>query len=567
MTLNDPTTDSSPNLIAVEATPTQEETNAGVARASSIIALGNLAGRILGLVREIALTNLFGASRAVDALKVASTVPTGFYDLLIGGHVNSAIIPVLSEVVTREGKQALWGLVSVLLSLVSVALALLLLVIHFLAPGVIGIIGSGFDGQKAALATDLLRLLTPSLMFMSLFAIASGTLYALRSFTWPAFAGVVFNGCVVLATIVLSPPLQLLSQVTFEGVHWFVGRPDSGIAAAAFGWLLGSLAQLLLQLPGMRGARLRFTINWRHPAVKQISKLYAPVMFSLIMDILLIRPFSYSLASQTGDGSIGYMNWATTLIQFPQGLVASAISVAILPTLARQAALLTEESSRAFRDTLGLGLRLAITLILPATIGLMVLAQPIIALLFQHGAFTAHDTAMTAMTLRLYLIGLPFAAVDLLLVYAFYARQDTFTPALIGAFSLGMYMLVAVWLFPRMGLFSLMIADSMKHIIHALVSAYLLRRRIGGYGEQRLLATLSRTGLAAGAMGLAAGLVIPPLSGVFGATTLVNEILLVSLAGGISSAVYVLLALGLGVHEARWISGMVLRRIGLNGAK
>ncbi|MCA0458831.1 MAG: murein biosynthesis integral membrane protein MurJ [Chloroflexi bacterium] len=565
MSLENPTTDVQSNVLLPDEVPipTQEETNAGVARASSIIAMGNLAGRVLGLVREIALTNLFGASRAVDAFKVATSVPTGFYDLLIGGHVNSAIIPVLSEITTREGQKALWGVISVLLSLVTAVLALLILLVTVLAPQVIGIVGSGFDPEKAALSTHLLQLIAPSLLFMSLFAVISGALYALREFKWTAFSGVVFNGSIVLATILLAPPLQLLPVVKATGVQWTMTRPAYGISAAAIGWLIGSLAQLAIQVPGMKGARLRLNFNWRHPAVRQIAKLYAPVMFSLIMDILLIRPFSFSLASQTGDGSIGYMNWATTLIQFPQGLVATAISIAILPTLARQAAIITEESSRAFKDTLGLGLRLATTLIIPATIGLLVLANPIIALLFQHGAFMEKDTIITAMTLRLYLIGLPFACLDLLLVYAFYARQDTLTPALIGAGSLAVYAVTAIVLFPRFGLFSLMLADSLKHVTHALVSAVLLSRRMNGFGDQRLVQTVVKTGLAAGVMGLAAGLILPILTARIGTATLVREALLVGITGGISVAVFLGIAALLKIEELRWIGGLLARRLGL----
>lgn len=539
----------------------QEETNVGVARASSIIALGTLAGRILGLAREIALTNLFGASRAVDAFEVATGVPTAFYDLLIGGHVNSAVIPVLSEVVTKDGQRALWGLVSVMASIVTVALSILVLLVEIFAPQVIGVVASGFDPAKMELATSLLRMIAPSLIFMSLFAVTSGTLYALRTFTWPAFAGVMFNGSIVIATILLAPQQQWTLMANGSMPYWVLGRPPEGISAAAIGWLIGSLAQLAIQLPGMKGARLRLTLNWRHPAIRRIGILYAPVMFSLVLDILLIRPFSFSLASHTGDGSIGYMNWATTLIQFPQGLVASAISIAILPTLARQAALTTLEGNRAYKDTLGLGLRLAITLILPATIGLAVLAEPIIGLLFQHGAFNAFDTTMTALALRLYLIGLPFAALDLLLVYAFYARQDTLTPALIGLLSLGIYMLTAVLLFPRYGLFSLMIADSVKHMVHALVCAGLLSRRLKGFGDQHLVLTLGKTGLSALLMGLGAALVTPLLRQSIGTSTLLREILLVVTSGGISVLIFLTMATVLKIEEIRWIGGLLRRRL------
>ena len=196
------------------------------------------------------------------------------------------------------------------------------------------------------------------------------------------------------------------------------------------------------------------------------------------------------------------MTWATTLIQFPQGLVAIAISVAILPTLSRQAVNLTDAGFTAFKATLGHGLRLAIVLIIPAAVGLFILAEPVVALIFEHGKFNATDTAYTALALRLYLLGLPFAAVDLLLVFAFYARQNTLTPALIGLVSLVAYMVVAIFLLPWYSFFALMIADSVKFLIHTTISVWLLGRAMGGYGHQRLMATISRTALAAAGMGV-----------------------------------------------------------------
>ena len=541
----------------------QAETNAGVARATGVLALGNIASRVLGLAREIALTNLFGATGAVDALKVATTVPTAFYDLLIGGHVNSAIIPILSEIVTREGQAALWRLVSILVSLVTVALALLVLLLELFAPQVVLVAGgAGFDLQTQALAADLLRLTAPALLFMSLFAVLSGALYALRVFTWPAFAGAAFNASIVLLTVLFAPPPVLTPVLHGLSAQWIIGRPAHGIAVVAVGWLVGALVQLALQFPGMKGARLHLTLRWNHPAIRQIMRLYAPVMFSLVMDTLIIRPFSYTLASQTGEGNIGYMAWATTLIQFPHGLVATAISIAILPTLSRQAALTSREGNRAFQDTLGLGLRLSTTLILPATIGLFVLATPIVALLFEHGAFVAKDTLMTVQALRLYLFGLPFAAVDLLLVYAFYARQDTLTPAIIGLISLVLYMVVAVLLLPRFGLFSLMVADSTKHVVHASLSFILLRRRLGGFSGQRLLLTLAKTGIAALLMGIAAWFAAPAIIRLFPSGSLLDELAVVGLSGALSVAIFGAVAALLRIEELAWLGGLLRRRLG-----
>lgn len=537
----------------------QEETNAQVAGATGILALGNILSRVLGLIRETVLTFLFGATSAVDALQVAIIVPKAIYDLLIGGHINGAIVPVLSEIVTVKGKDELWRVVSILLSVVVTLLSGLVILIILLAPQVVAVVAGGADFQTRLLATNLLRLTAPALIFMGLFAIFSGTLFALRSFALPAFAGVVFNGGIVIMTLALAPPLQLIPALNArDALDIAYARPTEGIQVVALGWVIGAIAQMLLQLPGLRHSNLRLTLNWRHPALRSIVLLYAPVMFSLIMDTLVIRPFSYNLASQTGEGSIAYMNWATTLIQFPQGLVATAISVAILPTLAGQAVM--RNGITAFKNTLGLGLRLATTLIIPATVGLYLLSVPIIALLFEHGAFTAADTVTTAIALRLYLIGLPFAAIDLLLVYAFYARKDTLTPALIGVLSLVVYMVTAILLLDRFGLFSLMIADSVKHITHATVSAVLLSQRLEGYGEQRFASTLGKTAFAALIMAVVGYFALPILTSIIGTQGFIREALLVIAGGVICGGTFLAMAAILRLQELYWLSGLIKRK-------
>ena len=537
----------------------QEATNAGVAKATGLLALGNIASRVLGMVRDIVLSGLFGASRSTDAYYVATLVPRTLYDLMIGGQLNGAIIPVLSEVVTKDGQKALWQLLSVLLSLVTAILALLVLILMLFAPQIVALVGVGYDAQTQILATELLRLTAPALIFLSLFAVLSGALYALRSFTLPALAGAAFNGCIVLGMILLAPPLQVITTLNHGTIIWSAGRPLDAIRAAALGWLIGAIAQMALQLPGLRGARLHLTIHWRHPALRKIGKLYVPIMFSLIVDAL-VRFFSYNFASQTGDSSLSYMNWATTLIQFPQGLVATAISIAILPTLARQSVLIVRDGDLPFKNTLGLGLRLASTLMIPAAVGLFVLATPIVVLVFQHGAFTPADTVITAHALRLYLIGLPFAAIDLLLVYAFYAKQDTLTPALVGVVSLVVYMVVAIALLPRFGLFTLMIADSAKQITHCLLSAYILSRRMNGFGNQRLLITIGKAGLAAGVMGLAAFVLLPLLQRFLGSGGIVREAALVAVSGGASLIIFLIMTTVLRLEELRWLFSLLRQR-------
>ena len=550
-------------LVDAAAPGDQERTNARLAGASGILALGNICSRILGLVREIVLTYLFGASGAVDALQVAIIVPKAIYDLLIGGHINGAFVPVLSDVITMRGKGELWRVVSALISLVIALVALLVLLLELFAPRIVPLVAPGADFETQRLAIDLLRMTAPALIFMSLFAVFSGTLFALRSFTLPAFAGVVFNGGIVLVTLALAPALTLIPQAETGGfaAPFLVARPSTGIVVVAVGWLLGAIAQMLLQLPGLRLRRLRFSLDWRHPALRSIGLLYLPVMLSLIIDTLVIRPFSYNLASQTIEGGIAIMNWATTLVQFPQGLVATAISIAILPTLARQSAEMTEAAQQAFKDTLALGLRLATTLILPAATGLFVLSVPIIALLFENGAFLAADTEITATALRLYLIGLPFAALDLLLVYAFYARKDTLTPALVGIVSLVCYLAAALVLFEQFGLFSLMIADSVKHFAHAAISAVLLWRRLGGFGRQRLARTGSKAALASLIMAVFALFTLPALSQWIGATSILRELALVGFSALLYGGVFLLAARFLKIQELSWLFKLLRERL------
>lgn len=545
-----------------ESIAKQEATNASVASATGILALGNISSRILGLVREKTLTYLFGASAQLDAFQIAILVPRTFYDLLIGGHVNGAIVPVLSEIVTIKGRDELWKLVNILVTFLLMLVSALVIVLELFAPQIVALTAGGYDSTTQELATSLLRITSPALIFLSLFAIFSGTLYALKSFTWPAFAGVAFNSSIVIATFLLTPPLQVIFRPETTIIPFHIGRPLNAVTAAALGWFIGAAIQMALQLPGLRTARLRLSFNWKHPALKSIVLLYAPVMFSLLMDTMVIRFFSYNLASRTGiDGSITYMNLATTLIQFPQGLVATAISIAILPTLASQATIIAENGLQAFRDTLGLGIRLATTLIIPAALGLFVLAIPIITLLFEGGEFTAAQTVVTAFALRLYLIGLPFAAIDLLLVYAFYARKDTLTPALIGLFSHVIYIVVVLLLFERYSLFSLMIADSVKHIVHALISAILLRKHIKGFGAQRFGRTAFKTLVAGSTMALVGWYLLPIVSDMIGMAGFFQQLVLLLIVGGISASVYLVLAYLMRIDELRWMLSLMKQKL------
>lgn len=469
--------DSSTALPLPPATADGDGENRGIVRAAAVLAAGNVASRVLGLARESVKANLFGTTPLLAAFQAAAYVPTGLFDLIIGGMVNSSLVPVFSDYVEHERRDELWHVLSMVLSLATLVLLAMVAVVEIFAPQVAWLVGAlNFtEPNLSAVSVSLIRMTTPAVLFLGIASILAGALYALKRFTIPAFIGAAFNGAIVL--------MALLTR-TVTGLVW--------------GLLLGSVLQVLLQLPALRDARLRPIFSVRHPAIRRIIRLYIPILAGLVVNQVAIM-LSYNLAIRTGDQSLNYMNYATTLYQFPLGLVVTALSIATLPTLSRQAANLT-----AFRTTLVDGLRLVLALILPATAGLLALAPAIIGLLFEHGRFTAADTAMTALVLRVYLAGMPFAAVDQMLVFASYARKDTWRPALVGFVSILVYSTVALSLLGSLGLLSLMVADAVKHVVHTLLMLVVLRRQVGRVIGRPVVLSAAKSLLAATLTGLAA---------------------------------------------------------------
>jgi putative peptidoglycan lipid II flippase len=323
--------------------------------------------------------------------------------------------------------------------------------------------------------------------------------------------------------------------------------------------LFGSLLQLLVQMPGLRGVQVRFSLGFSHPAMQRILTLYLPIALGLVVSNIQIA-IDRRLASSTGDSSIAWMANATTLIQLPHGLVAVAISLAVLPTLSRFNAAGDEAG---FRRTLGKGLRLVLVLIIPATLGLLVLGEPLIVLLFQHGRFTAYDTYWTAWALRLYLVGLIFATVDWPLNYAYYARQNTRTPALVGVFSVGVYLVVALALIGPMGMLGLVLADSAKHISHALIMFVLTWRHADGLADMRLgpaaAKALSASLVMAGLMGLTLR-IVTPLAAIHLGGGLLGELVVVSATAGVGLVAYLGLAALLRIPEVGVIRDLLRER-------
>jgi len=497
-----------------------------VAQAAGIIAIGNVVSRVLGLVREIVKAGLFGAGGNVSALDTAMALPKIIYALVIGGMINSALIPVFSDYAAPERREDLWRLLSSLLTVVTVAVFAFVVVGELFAPQLISLSAGGLPKQDQELAVRLLRVMMPGVLFLSLAGVVSGALYALRRFALPAFTAVVFNVAMVALALAF-------------GQEW-------GVYSMAIGLVAGSFLQVILQLPGLRDARLTLGFNPRHPAFRRIGRLYLPILAGLAVD-KVAELLSYRLASHTGPSSPSWMTYSATIIQFPLGLVGTAISIAILPVLSRQAKMGNADQ---FRSTLGQGLRLVVALTVPAAIGLWVLSTPVVKLVFEHGDFTAVDTVATVAALRFHLIGLVFAAVDQPLIFSFYARQDTWTPALVGVATVILYVVAALapTLVVPLTLNGLILANSLKWAAHALLMIILLRRRMGGLAGQGLWRTVFTAVPLSLIMGGAVHVLVVGLSGIVPPGTM-GEIVVVGVSGAVGLGVYGGLALLVGMKE------------------
>jgi putative peptidoglycan lipid II flippase len=510
-----------------------------IAIAAFLIALGNIASRVLGLGRESTIAFFFGRGLAVEAFAAAWTLPTIVYDLLINGAISAALIPVFSEYAEGDERQ-FWQIVSGVVNVALLALTLVITLLVWQAPLVVGLLVQSSRPELVQMTTLLVRLMLPAVLFMGLSGLTTAVLYARRTFLLPAFAGAIYNLGIMLGAVFFHEQL--------------------GINSLAVGMLIGALGQVALQLPGLRGLRYFPLASLRHPVVRRILWLYMPVALGISFSIVGSMIDRWLASGFTS--ALDTMRYATTLIQFPLGLVAAAVSLAVLPTLSRQSA---SNDTEAFRQTLAMGIKVVVLLILPATAGLAALAQPITSLLFEWGKFTAEDAAMTATTLLFYLPSLPAAAIDQLLIFAFYARNQTLSPNLVQGAAILVYLLTVLLLLSfaaQLGFLALVIGNVMQWVGHALLMLWLLRRGVSLAGL-RLPEAVGKSLLASLLMALSIyGIATWGLPALFAADTLAGSALVqIVLAGGVGSVLYVGLSILLRVEALGFFSSALLQRV------
>lgn len=519
----------------------------GIAGAAAVLMAGTVLSRVLGLAREQVTAYLFGIGDEVAAFTIADNIHTMLFDLVISGMLQAALIPVLSEYAGIERRAELRRVTGALLVLAALVVGGVVLLMELFAPQVVTVMTAlggaeqARDPQVVDLTVDLVRLILPAVLLLALSTILMANLYALERFTRPAMSLAVRNAAIIFAALTL-------------------GRTALGVKALVIGIVLGALLLIAVLLPGLRDAMPRPNFHFRHPAIRRILLLYLPIFLGLFANTFALV-VDRNLAWRVSEDALGAMRYATTLNQLLLGLVAAAISLAALPTLARHFVARDEE---AYRATLARGLRLVTVLIVPAAVGLAVLSWPVVQLIFLHGETDRGGAEQIELALLAYLPGTLFAAFDQILIFAFYARQNTKAPQIVGVIAVLVYFVFALSLYQPYGMVGLVAANSAQFIFHTIVMIWLLRRYLAGapLDDGRLRRTLKICIAAALLMalltgGLAYGLdaALPAMSGLTG---LLRSSLIVVLPAAVGAAVYGLILLRARIDEAELIRARIL---------
>jgi len=466
-----------------EPVPRAEPGSARLARSAGLIGLATASSRVLGLARDLALAHVFGAGHAMDAYVVAFRIPNLLRDLFAEGAMSAAFVPTFTRILTLEGKAAAWRLGNlVVTALLLVTGALVLLGMVFTRP-LVTFAASGYAAVpgKLELAVSLARVMFP---FLTLIAVAvgfMGMLNSLRRFFVPAFSPAMFN-IGTLATMAVLIPI-------------FRANGVQPIYAVAIGTLVGGIGQAAVQWPVLQreGFRFRPMIDVRDAGLRQVLKLMGPGTMALaaVQINLLINTM---LATSQGEGAASWLNYAFRIMYLPIGLFGLSIATAAIPHLSQDAAL---DDRDGMRRTMSSALRMMLMLNVPATLGLVALATPIVALIFQHGSFTADATVGTASALVFYAPGLVGYSAVKLAVPAFYALRDGRTPVIVGAVSVGFNVALNLALVRWLGVRGLALGTAASALFNAAVLLWLLRRRLGGIDGRRVaLASAKITGAA-----------------------------------------------------------------------
>ena len=505
-----------------------------LAVAALIVAAGFLGSRLLGLLRSVIIAQVYGTSPELDAYWVAFRLPDLVFQLLAGATLASAFIPTFAGGRTREGEAAAWRLASSVLNIVLIATVVFAVVAFLLAPVVVPWLAPGLGEETGradelqSLAVELSRIMLISPILFAVSGMFMGILNARRHFLTPALAPMLYNLAIIVGALV-----------------------SADIHTLAWAVVAGAALHLVVQLPDLRfaGMPYRFVADWKDRAVREVGALMAPRVIGLAATQISFYFVAIFFASRLDSGAISAISFAWLIVMTPLGVIGMSISTAAFPTLAEQAA--NEDGGLA--RTLSTALRMILYLSLPVGTGLMLLAQPVVVVLLQRGAFDVSSSQWTAEALIFYAPALFAHSGIEILSRGFYALSDTRTPVAIAVGAMVLNLVLAALFVGPLEIRGLALAISLATVCEFGALLFLLRRRIPGLIDAALLEAVWRMAVATAVMAACVGAVIALLTLILNLSVdlTIDAIVLLVLGGATGAAVYFATTLLLGSEEPR----------------
>ena len=441
------------------------------AKAAGRVSLAVLISRLLGLVRELTIAAVFGAGAVTDAWLVAFRVPGMLRDLVAEGALSSAFIPTFNRVLAAKGREAAWQLGSLVMSALVLLLGAVAVLFYVFSDFFVYLLAFGFgEFEKFELTSTLIQIISPFLLLVALSSVVMGMLNTFDRFFLPAVTTAFFNLAVIGAALLAVP--------------WFESRGIPGIYAVGFGAVAGGALQILVQAPTLArlGFRFRFRIQLNHPELVHIARLIGPAVLGVGVTQFAVV-ITTILASTLGDGPISWLNFAFRIIYLPIGLFGVAIGIVNLRDVSAYAA---GEYWKELKQTVANSLRMVLCLAIPSTLGLMVLATPIVGTIFERGRFSPFDTQQTAAALVLYSIGLTSYSCVKIFVPTFFALGDPRSPVRVSMITALVHIatnLLMIFVFcpPGYEFLGLAFATSLSLVLNQALLMRKLRSTLGSF--------------------------------------------------------------------------------------
>jgi putative peptidoglycan lipid II flippase len=459
-----------------------------ILKSASIISLITVVSRILGYVRDQRLTLLLGTTGIADSFVLAYRIPNVLRRLVGEGSMTAAFIPVFTDYMRKRSREETWAFANRLFWTFSVALAGLTVVGVIFSPLIVRVFSMFGKNQVQVEAVYLNRLMFPYILFIGMAALAMAILNCFHVFGLPAATPILLN----LSFIVFS-----------TAVVW--RHFSSPAAALAVGVLVGGILQFFLQLPQLvrRGMNFQFAVSFSDPGVRRVARLMVPGFVGIgIAQINLLVDTIFANAKIMPEGSLISLYVADRVTELVLGGYAIAVATAILPMMSHQASAGDYEG---MKKTFGFSLRIVSFITIPAAVGLVILREPIVQVLFQHGRFVAESTRLTARALLYYSMGLPAFAAVKLIVPAFYSTQDTRTPVRVAVVTLFVNVVLNVifllYFFAKFKNGGPAFASALAGYFNVATLFVIFRLRFGRMGTREILTSMGKIAICAGVMG------------------------------------------------------------------